>query len=216
MKKLLALLLLSPYSLSFGQVSTIDSLPKENLNWYNLSPKNDKIQGVGVDRAYSELLKEKKSKKTIVVAIIDAGVDITHEDLSSLIWVNEDEIAGNRKDDDNNGYVDDINGWNFLGNSEGENINEANLELTRIVRNYSGQFEGKTATDISEIDKVNFDLYSRANNERLEKLCRHAFRKTTLMQFQIRPNNDYRTCRIINTLSKKVLTETTLLSFQTI
>lgn len=168
MKKLLALLLLFPYSLSFGQVSTVDSLPKENLNWYNLSPKNDKIQGVGVDRAYSELLKDKKSKKTIVVAIIDAGVDINHDDLSSLIWVNENEIAGNGKDDDNNGYIDDINGWNFLGNSKGENINEANLELTRIVRNYSDQFEGKTATDIPEIDKVNFDLYSRAKNERLE------------------------------------------------
>ena len=168
MKKLLALILLSPYSLSFGQVSTVDSLPKENLNWYNLSPKNDKIQGVNVDRAYSELLKDKKSKKTIVVAIIDAGVDITHEDLSSLIWVNEDEIAGNDKDDDNNGYIDDINGWNFLGNSKGENINEANLELTRIVRNYRVQFEGKTAADLSATDKVTFDLYSRANNERLE------------------------------------------------
>ena len=168
MKKLAILLLCFPVLLSYGQVSTVDSLPKENLNWYNLSPKNDKIQGVGVDRAYSELLKDKTSKKTIIVAVIDAGVDIYHEDLATIIWINEDEIPNNGKDDDNNGYVDDVNGWNFIGNAKGENINKENLEVTRITRKFSSQFEGKTAADISEKDKTNFEMYTKASKERLE------------------------------------------------
>lgn len=53
----------------------------------------------------------------IVIAIIDRGVETNHEDLKRNIWVNQDEIPGNNIDDDNNGYIDDINGWNFYNNS---------------------------------------------------------------------------------------------------
>ncbi|MBL4625356.1 MAG: hypothetical protein JKY42_09495 [Flavobacteriales bacterium] len=188
MKKLASLLLLYPFVFIYGQVSTVDSLPKENLNWYSKSPKLDKIQGVGVNRAYAELLKDKKSKKTIIVAVIDAGIDITHEDLATLIWINEDEIIGNGKDDDNNGYIDDINGWNFLGNTKGENINEENLEVTRITRKFSPKFEGKTITDISTEDKASFEMYAKANQEREElsekyeaKLVRYSEMKDELV-----------------------------------
>ncbi len=53
------------------------------------------------------------SHKTIV-AVLDTGVDIDHPDLRDHIWINKDEIPKNGKDDDNNGYIDDVNGWDFL------------------------------------------------------------------------------------------------------
>ncbi len=96
--------------------------------WSHLDLVKDTIPGMSVDKAYNELLKGKKGAK-IIVAVIDGGLDVDHEDLKGKVWNNKKEIAGNNKDDDNNGYIDDINGWNFLGDS-----NDENLELTRIVK----------------------------------------------------------------------------------
>lgn len=62
-----------------------------------------------------------KTSKTVVVAVIDSGIDVEHKDLQGKIWVNEDEVPNNGIDDDNNGYIDDIHGWNFLGGSDGKN-----------------------------------------------------------------------------------------------
>jgi subtilisin family serine protease len=128
-------------------VSTVDSLDKSYLNWYNLDPRNDKTAGAAVNRAYIELLKDKTPKKKIVVAVIDAGVDIDHPDLQGKIWINKNEIPGNGIDDDNNGYTDDIHGWSFLGNSKGENINYENLEQVRIVRELGRQFKDSVSID---------------------------------------------------------------------
>lgn len=96
--------------------------------WSHLDLAKDSIPGMSVDRTYSELIKNRKGKK-IIVAVLDSGVDVDHEDLKSVIWTNPKEIAGNGKDDDKNGYVDDIHGWNFLGDSGLEN-----LEMTRIMK----------------------------------------------------------------------------------
>ena len=97
---------------------------KEIVNWYN-----GKGPGMETEKAYKMLKKRKSS--TVVVAVIDSGVDIEHKDLQGKIWVNKDEIPKNGIDDDKNGYIDDVNGWSFLGNSKGENLNEANLEKTK-------------------------------------------------------------------------------------
>ncbi len=67
----------------------------------------------------------------MVVAIIDGGIDTTHVDLKANLWINPKEVAGNGKDDDGNGYVDDTRGWNFLGGSNGQNVDWDTLELTR-------------------------------------------------------------------------------------
>jgi subtilisin family serine protease len=86
----------------------------QKANWQNLDLEKDSIFGISTERAYTELLKNKKSK-TVIVTIIDSGVDTTHEDLKSVLWRNYGEVPGNKKDDDHNGYVDDVYGWNFTG-----------------------------------------------------------------------------------------------------
>jgi len=122
-------------SLVSTPIENIDTSPlkiselteNEKQNWGHLDLVKDTIPGMSVDKAYAEIIKGKKGKK-VIVAIIDSGIDIDHEDLDDVIWTNEDEIAGNGKDDDNNGYIDDIHGWNFLGDAYDEQ-----LELVRII-----------------------------------------------------------------------------------
>lgn len=116
-------------------VENIDSIPlkvsklteEEQHNWGHLDLIKDTIPGMSVDKAYSEIIKNKKGE-TVIVAVIDSGIDVDHEDLDDVIWVNNDEIPNNGKDDDNNGYIDDIHGWNFLGDGYNEQ-----LELVRIL-----------------------------------------------------------------------------------
>ena len=148
-------------TLALKAVNPEDSV--KYANWQNLDPKDDKAWGVSTEKAYKELLKGKKSS-TVVVAVIDNGVDINHEDLKDFIWVNEDEIPGNGIDDDKNGYIDDVNGWNFLGNSKGENIDEATLEVTRLYRQYSALKEEKSLEELSKDSEINLDYIKKVEN----------------------------------------------------
>ncbi|WP_035646300.1 S8 family peptidase [Flavobacterium sp. ASV13] len=100
----------------------------ELKRWSHLDLVKDSIPGMSVDRAYTELLQGKTGQK-VIVGIVDSGIDIEHEDLKGMIWTNQKEIPGNGIDDDKNGFIDDVHGWNFLGNAVHEN-----LELTRIVK----------------------------------------------------------------------------------
>ncbi|OCB77261.1 S8 family peptidase [Flavobacterium crassostreae] len=100
----------------------------ELKRWSHLDLVKDTIPGMSVDRAYAELLKDKKGVP-VIVAVVDSGADIEHEDLKQVIWTNTKEIPANGIDDDNNGYIDDIHGWNFLGESTKEN-----LEYERIIK----------------------------------------------------------------------------------
>lgn len=117
-------------ALNAANVSLKNTKPKseEMKRWSHLDLVLDTIPGMSVDRAYEELLKYRKNSP-IIVAVIDSGIDIDHEDLEGRIWTNPKEIPGNGIDDDGNGYVDDIHGWNFLGDS-----NHENLEFTRILK----------------------------------------------------------------------------------
>src|SRR5687768_14780544 len=103
MKRLLTILLAGFFFISTTGIA--QDVDKSVLNWYNGSKF-----GMSTDLAYKKLLAGKTSA-TVVVAVIDSGVDIEHEDLKGKIWTNTDEIAGNNLDDDNNGYIDDIHGW---------------------------------------------------------------------------------------------------------
>ncbi len=98
--------------------------------WQLMDYRQDGIFGAGVTKAYKAILKEKKSH-TVIVAVIDGGVDTAHEDLVGHIWTNPKEIPGNGIDDDHNGYVDDVHGWNFVGGKDGRNITEESYESYR-------------------------------------------------------------------------------------
>jgi cell wall-associated protease len=111
---------------STGLISTpienIDAVPlkvaelteAQKRNWGHTDLLYDTIPGMSVDRAYSDIIGTKKGEK-VIVAVLDSGIDLDHEDLKAVIWSNTAEIAGNGKDDDNNGYIDDLQGYNFLG-----------------------------------------------------------------------------------------------------
>lgn len=112
-------------------------------NWFNLDPSEDKVYGVSTEKTYRELLKGKKSSP-VVVAVIDGGTEVLHEDLQSVIWINPNEKA-NGIDDDNNGYIDDINGWSFIGGAK-EDVDQDNLEVTRLYAKYKKLYDGLDTT----------------------------------------------------------------------
>ena len=132
----------------------------QKKNWQNLDLKTDSVFGISTEKAYKELLKGKKSA-TVVVGVLDGGVDIEHEDLKRVIWVNKKEIAGNGKDDDKNGYIDDVHGWNFIGSAKGSVSHEA-LELTRVIRRDKPRFDNVTEADVKPADKADFEIYQKA------------------------------------------------------
>ena len=125
-------------------------------NWPHSDIFSDSIPGMSLDKAY-EFVKN-KTGKTVIVGVIDSGIDVEHEDLKDVIWTNEDEIADNGKDDDNNGYIDDIHGWNFLGGEKGQ-ANPEQLEMTRIVQKWMPRFDGKSGDSIAATDKEDYDLF---------------------------------------------------------
>jgi subtilisin family serine protease len=126
--------------------------------WSHLDLDKDSIPGMSVDKVYSELLKGKKGVP-VIVGIVDSGVDIEHEDLESVVWTNKKEIAGNGIDDDKNGYIDDIHGWNFLGN-----ITKENYEYERIINDKSLVDE----TTYLEAKKINDDKIEEANQAKTQ------------------------------------------------
>lgn len=138
----------------------------QKANWQNLDLKTDSTFGISTEKAYKELLKGKKSTR-VIVAVCDGGVDTKHEDLKRIIWVNPKEIAGNGKDDDNNGYIDDINGWNFIGGKEGS-VEHETLELTRLVRRDQIRFANTTDANVAEKDKKDYETFKLERAE-LEK-----------------------------------------------
>ncbi len=141
------------------------SQEKEELKNWHLQDFTSEQRGINVEKVYQELLADKSPQATIVVAVIDSGVDINHEDLKELVWVNTDEIPDNNIDDDRNGYVDDVNGWNFLGNANGDMVNNDNLEVSRLYKKYSTKFEGKTEDDLSKNDLDQWNEFQRVKKD---------------------------------------------------
>ncbi|NEV92628.1 S8 family serine peptidase [Psychroflexus sp. YR1-1] len=138
---------------------SIELTEEELQYWGSQDLLTDTIPGMSVNRAYEELLKDYEGK-TVIVAVLDSGIDIEHEDLEGRIWTNIDEIPDNGIDDDKNGFVDDIHGWNFLGD-----VVEENLEFTRIVRDFKDKFEGKQESEIADENLEDFKLYREAKAE---------------------------------------------------
>jgi len=174
----------SPAPLIAVQEANVDQNPlkvaplsdHQEKSWKSKDLIKDTIPGMSVDKAYAQLLGGKRAQE-VIVAVIDSGTDINHEDLKNVIWTNANEIPNNGKDDDNNGYVDDIHGWNFLGD-----IEEEQLEFVRIIDRYDAQFKGKTIASIPGDQKKLFETYLKAKAEHEESYNEVLAEKTRLDQ----------------------------------
>ena len=142
--------------------------------WSHMDLQTDSIPGMSILKAYQFL--EGKKGVSVIVAIADSGIDVEHEDLTGVIWVNPLEIAGNNKDDDKNGYVDDVHGWNFLGNKAGVMVRADQLELTRIVKQGMDQFGSTKASEISDLDKAAFETYVKLKEKHSKSLNAHTLK----------------------------------------
>ncbi len=148
---------------------------RELENWFTKDPENDNAEGTAADKTYNEL--HLKQANEVVVAVIDSGVDIYHEDLKGKIWINPNEIPANGIDDDSNGYIDDIYGWNYLGgyddNGKPIHIDAETLEVTRelVKMKARKKFLEDQGMALSKSEKVYLDKLSnevsfeRANAE---------------------------------------------------
>ena len=156
--------------MSMGLFAQKNEMPK---GWHLLDQKDSGYYGISIDKAY-QFVKSKDLKSTpVIVAVIDSGVDTLHEDLKSILWRNSKEIPGNGIDDDNNGYVDDIYGWNFLGGRDGRNVEKDSYEAARVYHKLKSKWEEKDiASGTLSVDetkeytmwlKAKFDIVGEIN-----------------------------------------------------
>jgi len=142
----------------------MDEAPK---NWQLLDQSADNIAGISSERAMRELLAGKAPRRTVLVAIIDNGIDTAHVDLKANLWTNPKEVGGNKKDDDNNGFVDDMHGWNFIGGADGQDVHFDTFEVTRQYAACHGgaASSGQPAiTDAARCKQIDDD-YQKQRNE---------------------------------------------------
>lgn len=143
---------------SFAQTSSLKTVPN---GWQLMDQKTSGFYGISLNKAY-DFVKGRKSHP-VVVAIIDSGIDTTHEDLKSVLWTNPKEIPGNGIDDDGNGYADDVHGWNFLGGKDGRNVKQDSYEAARVYHNYKDKFEKVTDPSVlSNADQALYATWKRA------------------------------------------------------
>ena len=151
-------------SAPFTRQRALDTPP---FNWPYLDPKTDSVAGISLYRAY-ELLKGKPSVP-VVVGVLDSGVDIAHEDLRSVIWTNPKEVPGNNLDDDRNGYVDDMNGWNFMGAPDGTTSAYGQPEITQTYVLLKNKYDTADPRKIPAREKRRYDTYQLAKKQFLQR-----------------------------------------------
>ncbi|MCW3161340.1 S8 family serine peptidase [Chryseobacterium oryctis] len=148
-KVLLAAVFLTGFNLAFAQEAMGKSVdPKEDkdlMTWYHKDFATSKVYGVNTENAYKYLESKGLKPTTVVVGVLDSGVQVDHPGLIKNIWSNPNEVPNNGKDDDGNGYIDDVHGWNFIGGKNGD-IDVDNMEVTRVVAKYKPIFEGDDST----------------------------------------------------------------------
>jgi len=130
--------------------------------WHLMDKEKDGYYGISLQKAY-EFVKGKKSTQ-IIVAIIDSGIDTLHEDLKEVLWHNPKEIPGNGIDDDNNGYVDDVYGWNFLGGKDGRNVTQDSYEGARVYHKLKAKYADKKIdpATLSDDEKEEYKMWLKA------------------------------------------------------
>lgn len=164
-KLLVAAMVLSGAAMAQGNTSVDkDVVPK---NWHLLDNKEDGFPGVSLNKAYEFVKANNLKSKKIVVAVIDSGIDTLHEDLKPILWKNPKEVPGNGIDDDRNGYVDDIYGWNFLGGKDGRNVKKDSYEGARVYHNLKAKWEDKEVevAKLSASDKAEYEMFVLAKQK---------------------------------------------------
>ncbi len=153
---------------AFLLTATVSNAQQDVPNgWHLMNPAKDSFYGIDLARAY-KFLKDKNKKPTpIIVAVLDSGVDTAHEDLKGILWHNPKEIPGNGIDDDGNGYVDDVYGWNFLGGKDGQNLKNAGAEKARVYHKYKDKYLNKTVDTLqmTEDEKYTYKMWQRSAAE---------------------------------------------------
>ncbi len=151
-------------ALSCISPAAAQNIPK---NWQLLDPATDHVMGISLQKAYDYLSSKNKKAKPIIVAVIDSGIDTTHEDLKNILWTNTKEIAGNGIDDDKNGYIDDVHGWNFLGGKNGQSVKRAPDERSRIYHKYKAKFASPTldTNALNAADKAIYNTWKKTDTE---------------------------------------------------
>lgn len=148
-KVLLAAVFLVGFSFSYAQeaqgVKADQNENKDLMTWYHKDFAATKVYGINTENAYKFLESKGLKPKTVLVGVLDSGVQVDHPGLVKNIWTNPNEVPNNGKDDDGNGYIDDIHGWNFIGGKNGD-IDVDNMEVTRVVAKYKPVFEGDDST----------------------------------------------------------------------
>lgn len=129
---------------------TLAEAPKD---WQLLDESTDHIPGISAARAMNEVLAGKTPKRAVLVAIIDGGIDTAQVDLKANLWSNPKEIAGNGKDDDNNGFVDDVHGWDFIGGKDSQDVNFDTFEVTREYARCHGKDAASGAPPITDAER---------------------------------------------------------------
>ncbi|GAA5520110.1 S8 family peptidase [Aliifodinibius salicampi] len=140
--------------------------------WHHWDEEQTQFRGISSELAYTKILSDNSPEEKVVVAVIDGGVDTNHEDLDDVMWINEDEIPDNGKDDDGNGYVDDVHGWNFIGGSDGKNVNHDTFELTRIYRSLHQEFKNADTTSFSKKKQEQYSYYKQIKSDYEEEVNR--------------------------------------------
>jgi cell wall-associated protease len=152
--------------------------------WQHLDIERDTLSGTSLIRAYQEIIKNKKGKP-IIVAVIDNYTDIYHEDLKDAIWVNKKEIPNNSIDDDHNGYIDDIHGWNFLGNKSGNDVVYANTESTRILRSLKKKYPNYPNFTGNKVDSLRYlKATNRYSEDKKEEIDIETYYNKTLLEYK--------------------------------
>ncbi|WP_313215323.1 S8 family serine peptidase [Soonwooa sp.] len=152
---------------AFAQSTPAADQDKDLMTWYHKDFASTKVYGVNTQNAYKYLESKGLKPKSVVVAVLDSGVQVDHPGLAPNMWKNPNEIPNNGIDDDKNGYVDDIYGWNFLGNKT-KDVDVDNLEVTRVVKKYKNLFEGAdSAQNKANQAKMpeDFAMYMKAKAE---------------------------------------------------
>ena len=155
--------------LAVALIASIPALAQNAVpkSWHMMDKSTDGRYGVSADKAYKFIQSKHLKSKTVIVAVIDSGIDTLQEDLKAILWTNPKEIPGNGIDDDHNGYVDDVHGWNFIGGKDGRNVKEDSYEAARVYHALKAKWGDKVVDEskLSAADKAEYTMFKKSEGK---------------------------------------------------